>query len=132
MNKIAKTLIVALIVTVSACGQQRGGQGGPPSGGQGNGQQGPPAAPTTEEIEEMVSDLSKELLLSSEQQTQIQELYTEHFEAVEELTSAGRPDRDEMDSLKKEFEKEVKAVLTKDQQKLYETYMKNNRKGKKE
>jgi predicted metal-binding protein len=134
MKKITKTLIVALIVTVSAFGQQRGGHGGS-RGGQGSGErQGPPAAPTTEEIEEMVSDLSKELLLSSDQQAEIQKIYTSHFKAVAEKTSAGRPDRDEMDTLKKEFEKEVKAVLTIDQQELYTAYMKNKRSenGKKE
>lgn len=133
MNKIWKTLVVVLVITTSACGQQRGGQGGPPQGGgQGGGQQqGPPPAPTAKEIESMVSDLSKELLLTDEQEAQVLELYTEHFEAIEEKTSAGRPDRDEMDALKENFENDIKAVLTEDQQELYTTYLKNNNSKKK-
>jgi hypothetical protein len=54
------------------------------------------------------------------------ELYTAHFETVEEKTSGGRPDRDEMEALKKELEDDVKEVLNDDQQDLYKTYLKNN------
>jgi len=132
MNKIWKMLVVVLVITTSACGQQRGGQGGPPQGGgQGGGQGGPPALPTSEEIETMVSDLSDEILLSDEQEAEVLELYTEHFEAVEEKTSSGRPDRDEMEELKEDFENDVKDVLTEDQQDLYTEYLKNNSSKKK-
>lgn len=119
MNKIWKMLVVALVITTTACGQQRGGQSGPPP------------VPTAKEIKTMVSDLSKELLLTDEQQEQVLELYTEHFEEVEDKTSSGRPDRNEMEALKTSLENDVKALLTGDQKKLYTTYLKkkNSKKG---
>ena len=125
MNKIWKLVVVALVITTTACGQQRGGQRG---GGQQGGQQGPPPTPTADQIEEMVSDLAKEILLSEEQESQVLELYKKHFEEVENITKSGRPDRDEMEALKEEFETDVKAVLTKDQQKLFTAYQKKNSK----
>jgi len=125
MNKIWKLVIVALIITTSACGQQRGGQRG---GGQQGGQQGPPALPTDDEIEEMVEDLSSEILLSDEQESKVLVLYKEHFEKVESKTKSGRPDRDEMEALKEDFEDEVNEVLTDDQQKLFTAYQKKNSK----
>lgn len=131
MNKIWKLVIVALVITTSACGQQRGGQGGPPpqgGGQQGGSQQAPPALPTDDEIEEMVEDIAKEILLSDEQESNVLVLYKEHFEEVEGMTKSGRPDRDEMDELKEDFEDNVNAVLTKDQKKLYKSYLKNNKK----
>ncbi len=126
LNKIKgfKVLIVALIFSTTAFAQQRGGQRG---GGQG-GQQGPPAAPSTEEIVKMVDDLSSEILLSEEQKTEVLTLYKKHFKEIESKTSDGRPDRDEMEALKEDFEDDVKAVLTKDQQKLFTAYQKKNEK----
>lgn len=121
MNKIWKIVLVALVITTSACGQQRGRQ-------RGGGQQAPPAVPTTKQIVKMVDKLSSEILLSEEQKTEVLELYKEHFEEVESKTSSGRPDRDEMEDLKEDFETDVKAVLTKDQQKLYTAYQKKNNK----
>ena len=128
MNKIWKMLVVALVITTSAFGQQGGGQGGPPQGG---GKGGPPELPTAKEIETMVSDLSDDLLLSEEQEAQVLELYNAHFEEVEEKTSSGRPDRDEMDEIKTSLENDIKALLTDDQQELYTTYLKNNSSKKK-
>ena len=121
MNKIWKLVIVALVITTSAFGQQRSRQ-------RGGGQQAPPAVPTTKQIVKMVDKLSSEILLSEEQKTVMLELYKEHFEEVESKTSSGRPDRDEMEDLKEDFETDVKAVLTKDQQKLYTAYQKKNNK----
>jgi len=126
MNKIWKLMLVALVITTSAFAQQRGQQGGK----QGGGQQGPPALPTAKEIKTMVSDLSSEILLSDEQQKKVLKLYTSHFEQVESKTKSGRPDRSEMEALKKDFENNLKAVLTEDQQKLFAEYQK--KKSKKE
>jgi hypothetical protein len=123
MNKIWKMLVVVLVITTTACGQQRGGQG---DGQQRGGQGGPPALPTAKEIKTMVSDLSKEILLSDEQEAQVLKLYTAHFEEVKEKTSAGRPDRNEMESLKTSFENKVKSILTKDQQIKYASFLKKN------
>lgn len=132
MNKIWKLVVVALVITTSACGQQRGGQGGPQQRG---GQGGPPELPTAKEIKTMVSDMSDEILMTDEQEEQVLELYTEHFEAVEEKTSSGRPDRDEMKELKENLENDIEKLLTDDQKELYTTYLKNNsskKRGKKE
>lgn len=129
MNKFWKMLVVTLVITTSACGQQGGGKGGSQGGRQG----GPPELPTSQEIETMVSDLSDDLILSEEQEVQVLELYTEHFEEVEEKTSSGRPDRDEMEAIKTSLENDVKALLRDDQEELYTTYLENNiskRKGK--
>lgn len=123
MNKIWKMLVVVLVITTTACGQQRGGQG---DGQQRGGQGGPPALPTAKEIKTMVSDLSKEILLSDEQEAQVLKLYTAHFEEVKEKISAGRPDRNEMESLKTSFENKVKSILTKDQQIKYASFLKKN------
>ena len=130
MSKIWKLAVVALAITTSACGQQRGGQNG---GQQRGGQGGPPELPTAKEIKTMVSDISDEILLSDEQEEQVLELYTEHFEDVEDMTSSGRPDRDEMEELKENFENDVKDILTEDQQEMYTTYLKknNSKKGRK-
>ena len=127
-TKIKKTvnlvLILCLTLIVSVMNAQKQGH-------QGGGQQGPPPLPTDKEIKEMVSDLSDEISLSEDQEAEILDLYTAHFKEVEEKTKSGKPDRKEMESLKTDFEKEVKAELTKEQQKQYTTYQKNNRpKGK--
>lgn len=125
INKIWHIVIVALVLTTSAFGQQRG------QGGGGGGQQGPPALPTDNEIEEMVEKLASEISLDETQEGKVLELYKEHFKQVESKTKSGRPSRDAMDTLKKDFEKEVKEELTKEQQKLYITYLKKTkRKGR--
>tara|TARA_R110001583_G_C5530859_1_gene398507 strand:+ start:332 stop:730 length:399 start_codon:yes stop_codon:yes gene_type:complete len=124
MNKIWKLLVVALVITTTACGQQRGLQGGQQVGNQ----QSPPVLPTSKEIKTMVSDLSVKLLLSDEQEERVLELYISHFKVVESKTKSGRPDRTEMEKLKEDFEENVKAILTEDQQKLFTAYQKKNNK----
>ncbi|SNR37938.1 hypothetical protein SAMN06265371_102111 [Lutibacter agarilyticus] len=127
MRKIWKLVVVALVITTSAFAQQRGQQGGQ----RGGGKQAPPELPTSKEIKTMVSNLSGELLLSDEQEEQVLELYTLHFEEVENKTKSGRPDRNEMEELKEDFENEVKAVLTEEQQELFTAYLKKNSKKRK-
>lgn len=89
-------------------------------------QQGPPPLPNDEQIEKMVNDLSSELDLSETQEKQVSEFYFAHFEEVEAVTDDGksRPDREVMEQMKKDFETDVKSVLTKDQQKEFDAYMK--------
>lgn len=126
-NKIWKLIIVALLITATAIGQQGSRKA---SGKQGI-QQGPPPIPTAKQINTMVKDLSKEILLTEEQETKVLTLYTAHFTEVKNKMKSGRPDRSEMEKLKDVFEGNVKAVLTKDQQKLFSAYQKkNNKKGK--
>jgi len=120
-TKLWKILIVVLVISTSAFGQQRG-------------QPGPPPIPNSKQIEKMVSDLADEILLSNEQEVKVLELYTTHFETVNEKIEASKPKREEMEALKNGFVHDVKAVLTKEQQELYTSYMKKNRpkKGGKE
>ncbi len=112
-------LLFVVLITSTTYAQQRGPQGG--------GQQGPPPIPTTKQIKAMVSDMSKEVLLSEDQEAEILELYTAHFKEVKEKTKSGRTNRKEMESLRTDFEKEVKSLLTEEQQKLYVAYQKKNR-----
>ncbi len=104
----------------------------PPGGGQRGGQQGPPSLPSSKQIKKMVAEIGEKVELSEEQEEKVLEIYNEHFEAVEKKVSgSNRPDRSEMEALKSEMEKEVKAEMTKDQITRYEAYLKeqqNNRK----
>lgn len=119
-KKITRLVLAALTVMLSITLTQA------QPGGQKGGQQGPPPLPTDEQIENMVTDLSKELALSESQENQVSELYFAHFEEVEALIDDGnsRPDREVMEKMKKDFQTEVKSVLTKDQQKEFNAYMK--------
>ena len=113
---LAFTLLV-LLVGSSVYAQPPGGGGG----------QSGPQIPGTKQIKKMVADLSKELSLNDEQESKISEMYVTHFDEVKEATSSGRPDRNEMEAMKTEFEKEVKSVLTEEQQKLFAAYQKKNK-----
>ena len=92
-------------------------------------EQGPPPIPNKTQIDKMVEDLSTELSLSDDQKTEILSLYTDHFAEVKSSMSSGqRPSREEMQSLKKEFEDQVKSQLNEDQQDLFDEFMKKNQK----
>ncbi|BDD01884.1 hypothetical protein PEPS_41640 (plasmid) [Persicobacter psychrovividus] len=95
--------------------------------------QGPPM-PDAAQIEAMMTKMSQELSLSSDQQQQVQQLFDQHFKAVEEKMANGRPERSEMKQLKDELDQQVNAVLSEEQQALYEKYKKENRpqRGRKE
>jgi hypothetical protein len=123
-KKTAQFLFLSFAVLFTGLVAQAQQQGAPRGG-----QQGPPPLPTDEQIEKMVSNLSTELDLSETQEKQVSALYFAHFEEVEALTGEddSRPDRKVMEQLKEDFETEVKSVLTKDQQKQYETYLKNQK-----
>ena len=96
-----------------------------PGGGQRSGQQGPPPIPDTKQIEKMVSDLADEIVLNTDQEVKILELYKAHFVQVKELsTGNSRPDKSKMQALNATFEKQVKAKLTKTQVNKYESYLK--------
>lgn len=127
IKKITSTvLLLSVVLFSSGAFAQRGQQGG--------GKQGPPPAPTSEEIKEMVSDLASEISLNEDQEAEVLNVYTNHFEEVSDKMKSGRPDRNEMKSLKTEFEEEVKAVLTEEQQELFDAYQKkksSKRKGNK-
>ena len=113
-RNLASIMLVSMIILITGnClqAQQRG-------------QQGPPPTPSDDQIEKMVEDLAQALSLTDEQKKQISEKYFAHFEEVEKKMKAGRPSRKDMESMKTDFEKEVKLLLTDDQKKLYDAYKK--------
>ncbi len=74
-------------------------------------------------------DLDKELEMSDDQETEVSELYFAHFDKVEaKMESSQRPSRTEMESLDSNLEKEVKALLSEDQQELYTAWLKKQEK----
>lgn len=91
-------------------------------------QQGPPPTPSKDQINEMVEDLSKTLSLTDKQEKQVSELHFDHFADVEKSMKSGRPDRKVMESMKKDFEREILLLLNKDQQDLYNRYLKKQKK----
>ena len=119
---ISSALLLCMILVAGTSYAQQGGSRG---GGQRGGQR-PPKLPTAKEIKEMVSDMAKEISLNEEQEDEILDIYQAHFDEVEKKTKSGRPDRNEMESLKTNFKKEVNAVLTEEQQELYSAYLKEN------
>lgn len=97
-----------------------------PPGGRQGGQQGPPPVPNEKQIEKMVNDLSEELSLTEEQEEKVLDEYLIHFEQVEEKTKDGKPNRNEMEALKSEFEENVKLLLSDEQDELFDAYQKAN------
>ena len=96
-----------------------------PGGGQRGGQQGPPPIPNSKQIKTMVSDLAKDITLTDKQEANVLVLYTDHFSTVKEMTSGNsRPDRAKMNALQSTLEKNVKTLLTADQQKAYTAWLK--------
>lgn len=119
-KNIASIMLVSMVLLITSNNTQA----------QQRGQQGPPPTPTDDQINEMVEDLDKELSLTDEQEKQVSEKYFAHFAAVEKKMKAGRPSREDMETSKTDFEKDVKSLLTKDQQDLYTTYLKKQEKNK--
>ena len=112
---IALLITTMFFVTINCSAQQRQGQGQPP-------------IPNDTQINKMVEDLSAELSLSDVQKTEILALYQDHFAEVKSSMSSGeRPNREKMESLKEEFEDDVKSLLNDEQQDLYDKYIENNR-----
>jgi len=102
----------------------------PPIRGERNKMQGEqrPMFPDSSHIVEMVNELDAELSLTAEQKTQITQLHFAHFNEAKQHKEIGKEDREnhrqKMDALRKEFEEQVKAVLTKEQQEQFEAFMK--------
>ena len=79
-------------------------------------------------VEQQVSNLKKELNLTDEQTAQVTVIYTD-FE--KQMKSAGETSREQMRSQREELEKQVQALLTDEQKKLYQE-MKTKRSGDKQ
>jgi len=99
----------------------------PPGGGQrGGGPQNGPQLPDEDEIVEMVEEMALEISLTEVQQASIIEIYIEHYQDVEELTSgSSRPSRQKMEALKEDVESKIKTKLSDEQVGLFEEYLKS-------
>lgn len=129
-KKTTRILFAALAIMLSVTLTQA------QPGGQKGGQQGPPPIPDKQQIEKMVADLSKELSLDETQQKQVSEMFTAHFKEVKEVQDkykdSHEAERKEMESARNEFDKEIKSVLTNEQQKQFDEYMKDRKPQQKE
>jgi len=110
-------LIATMMLSTLAVAQPQGQRG----------QQGRPSIPDAKQIEKMVDKLSSELTLSEEQTVKIQAIYTSHFDKVDEATKNGRPNREDMQKLRSNFETEVKNELSEEQQKAYDEFLEKQR-----
>lgn len=124
--KTIKTISLLSFLLISSMSFAQGPNNGPRGG-----QQGPPPIPSEKQIKNMLNDLSDEISLSEDQETQVLDLYLAHFEEMEKKTSGNsRPERSEMETFETAFQNDVKALLSESQQTQYETYLKehnNNR-----
>lgn len=127
--KTIKTISLLSFLLISSMSFAQGPNNGPRGG-----QQGPPPIPSEKQIKNMVNDLSDEISLSEDQETQVLDLYLVHFEEMEKKTSGNsRPERSEMETFETAFQNDVKALLSESQQTQYEAYLKehnNNRPGR--
>ncbi|UOD35131.1 hypothetical protein DSN97_01990 [Deferribacteraceae bacterium V6Fe1] len=82
-----------------------------------------PPIPDSKQIEQMVTDLSAELSLTTEESEKLIELFEEHFDEVKEKTENGAPNRDEMEALKSKFETKVKELLGSEKFEKFQNFM---------
>lgn len=96
-----------------------------------NERQGPPPIPNASQIEKMVGELTNELALSKKQSIKISKMYKDHFKEVKMRVEKDRKEheaeKEKMDALRRNFEKEIKAELTEEQQNLFVEFQKNHR-----
>lgn len=127
MNAINKTnfgivLILASMILLSSNifaqeGQRKG--------------EGPPPIPNETQINKMVDKMSVELSLGESQKSEILALHIDHFAetgASRENNNGQRKSREEMKSIRTEFEDEVKSLLNEEQKIKFEEFMKNQKK----
>lgn len=122
--KFSGTLTLLILLTSMAVSAQPG-QGKGHHGGHGHWK------PDSCRIQLMVEDLSKELSLSEDQKKQIEEIHYAHMNDVEKIHEEYKNDcvrdREECIQLREKMDADVKKVLNKEQQTLYDEFMKERR-----
>ncbi len=93
----------------------------------GQDRKGPPPMPNKAQIADIIEDLDATLNLSKAQRVKISSLYNTHFEEVEELMERGDVSRQTMQTMRKHFESQVEAVLSKSQIKAYQKFQEDRR-----
>lgn len=93
--------------------------------------QGPPPIPSEKQIEKMISDLETKLSLSESQKQKMTKIMSDHFKTMktvqEKYKKSHDAERKEMETLKGNFDNEIKSVLSKEQSVLFEEFMKEKR-----
>lgn len=92
------------------------------------GQRGNP--PSKEEmLKRTMTELTKEVELTDEEKTSVEEIFTDFFTEMEEMRKeSSRPDRSKMETLVASRDKKVKAVLSEEKYKAYTEFMETHRK----
>lgn len=105
-------LVFIMMLNISIFAQQRGGDR-------------PPQVPNNTQVEKMVQELSEQLSLTNDQTIKVESIFKNHFSEMRSLMNNGeRIERAEMESIKAEFESEVKSVLNDDQIVKFDEFMK--------
>ena len=117
--------IIALILVTSLGVLAQPGQGKGQHGGHGHWK------PDSCRIQLMVEDLSKELSLSEDQRKEIEEIHYAHMNDMEKIHMDYKNDcvgeREARIQLKEKMDADVKNILNKEQQTLYDEFMKERR-----
>ncbi|MBU1095357.1 MAG: hypothetical protein CVV23_11210 [Ignavibacteriae bacterium HGW-Ignavibacteriae-2] len=89
---------------------------------------GPPKPPSTSEVNKMVDELSTNLSLSETQKKEISTLYTSHYNNIRESfdNQAGKTSPQEMQQKRKDFEEQIKSLLSDEQKTAFDKFVKNN------
>ncbi len=131
MNNTMTTALMAVLLLfagITAQAQQVGRQS--VQRPQGREQHRPPV-PDSTQVAKMVGELRTELALTEDQAPVFSKLVFKHFDELKALTAnKTEPKREQMETLKKRFEKEVADMLTKDQNQKFKAYMKKKFPGK--
>ena len=123
MNKIEKRFSILVLGLILITGNLLAQPGQRP--------QHPPKIPDSAQISQMVDDLSVTLSLTDGQKSKISDLYTNHFAELktkmENNKAINEKQREIMDNFRKNFEERVKAVLTDEQDEIFEIFLKDHR-----
>ncbi len=96
----------------------------------------PPNMPDSSQIVKMMDELAKELDLSDLQRSEITEMHMAHFKELKANVDKDRAmhdkHRQEMDANRKDFEKQLMALLSAEQKIEFEAFIKTRRPPKKE
>ncbi len=120
-------IITALMLVTSIAVSAQPGQGRGPHGGHGHWRS------DSCRVQLMVDDLAKELSLSDKQRKEIEEIHYAHISEVQKLHKEYESkndcvgERNAHIQLKEKMDAEVKKVLDKEQQTLYDEFMKERR-----
>jgi len=95
--------------------------------------QGPPPPhklPDSDQVLKMVDHLAKILSLTAEQKEQVSKLHVSHFKEARELMGKNREAMENhrltMENLRKNFEKQLKALFNEEQKREFEKFVKNH------